>query len=49
MWLDVCSKQGVHQSVVVVESSFIDVLGGPVRKHSWPGYGESIMVDSKLL
>ncbi len=49
MRLDVCSKQCVNQSVVVVESSLIDVLGGAIRKHPRPRYGETIMGHLKLL
>lgn len=49
MRLDVCSKQCIYQSVVVVESSLIDVLGRAIRKHPWPGYGETIMGHLKLL
>lgn len=49
MRLDVCSKQCVDQPVVVVESSLINVLGGAIRKHSRPGYGETIMGHLKLL
>ncbi len=49
MRLDVCSKQGIHQSVVIVESSLINVLGSTIRKHSWPGYGETIMGHLELL
>lgn len=35
--------------MVVAESSLIDVLGGAIRKHPWPGYGETIMGHLKLL
>lgn len=49
MRLDVCSKQCIHQSIVVVESSLINVLGGAFRKHPRPGYGETIMGHLKLL
>lgn len=49
MGLDVFCEQCIHQSVVVVESSLIDVLGGAIRKHPRPGYGETIMGHLKLL
>lgn len=47
--LDVCCEQCIHQSVVVVESSLVDVLGGAIRKHPRPRYGETIMRHLKLL
>lgn len=49
MRLDVCSKQCVHKSVVIVEPGFVNVLGGAIREHPGPGYGETIMGHSKLL
>lgn len=49
MRLDVCSKQCIHKSVVIVESSLINVLCGAIRKHPRPGYGETIMSYFKLL
>lgn len=49
MRLDVCSKQSIHQSVVIVKSSLIDMPSGAVWKYPWPGYGETIMSHFKLL
>lgn len=49
MRLDVCSKQRIHESVVIVESRFVNVLGGAVGEHPGPGYGETIMGHFKLL
>lgn len=49
MRLDVCGKQCIDQSVVIVESSLIDVLGGAIRKYPRPGYGETIMSHLELL
>lgn len=49
MRLDVHSKQCIYQSLVVVESSVVDVIGGAIRKHPRPGYGETVMGHLKLL
>lgn len=49
MRLNVCSKQCIHQSVVVVQSRLIDVFGGAIREHPRPRYGEAIMGHLKLL
>lgn len=49
MRLDVCCKQCIHKPVVIVESGFINMLGGAIREHPGPGYGETIMGHFKLL
>lgn len=49
MRLDVCSKQCIHKPVVIVESGFINVVGGAIREHPGPGDGETIMGHFKLL
>lgn len=49
MWLDVCSKQCIYKSVVIVESSLINMLCGAIRKHPGPGYGKTVMSHFKLL
>ena len=35
--------------MVVVQSSFIDVVVGAIRKHPGPGYGEAIVGYLQLL
>lgn len=49
MRLDVCSKQCIHKSVVIVESGLINVLRSAIREHPGPGYGETVMGDFELL
>lgn len=49
MRLDVCSKQCIHKSVVIVESGLINVLSGAIGEHPGPGYGETVMGDFELL